>query len=75
MATFEQLARLADAETYAALVRHRVEHPIVHLPGGGIGVVEERSENGSATIRAHSDGRLIVLPWWLLRPVDDRDDR
>lgn len=71
MATDEQLARLQAAEAYAARMRQRVEHPTVHLPGGGTGIVESRSDDGTTTVRALSDGSPVILPWWLVRPVDD----
>jgi hypothetical protein len=71
MATEEQLAKLQAAEEYAARTRQRVAHPTVHLPGGGTGIVESRSDDGTTNVRALSDGRLITLPWWLVRPVDD----
>ncbi|MGA4542548.1 hypothetical protein ACPA54_21385 [Uniformispora flossi] len=71
MATDEQLAKLQAAEEYAARIRQRIEHPIVHLPGGGTGIVESRSEDGTSLVRALRDGSRVILPWWLVRPVDD----
>lgn len=71
MATDEQLAKLQAAEEYAARIRQRIEHPTVHLPGGGTGIVESRSEDGTSIVRALRDGTLVTLPWWLVRPVDD----
>lgn len=71
MATQEQLAKLRAAEEHAARVRQRVEHPTVRLPGGRTGVVESRSDAGAARVRVLGDDRVIILPWWLVRPVDE----